>query len=81
MPVEAMAAGCPVVTLEVGGAAESVMPSISGFHAESATEGALAEAIKAALALDRTGIAETTRRFSTDRFQKQLLGWVHNNER
>jgi glycosyltransferase involved in cell wall biosynthesis len=76
MPVEAMAAGVPVVANALGGARESVTPGVSGVLVHGFSRQELAEAVDAAVRLDRAAIPETVRRFSVERFQERIRGWV-----
>jgi len=76
MPVEAMAAGCPVVSLSTGGASESVIDRRSGSHSESAEPRSLAIAIQTAIDLDRTTISLEVDRFSRQRFRSEIRDWI-----
>ncbi|MCP2638107.1 glycosyltransferase [Microbacterium sp. HD4P20] len=76
MPVEAMSAGCPVVTTNVGGAQESVTQGVSGIIAAGASVVELAAAAAAAIDLPRAKIPSTVERFSVDRFQTEITTWV-----
>lgn len=75
MPVEAMAAGCPVVTLGIGGANESVTPGVSGFIADDSI-GSLVDAAKDAMLLPHAPISSTVSHFSGERFHKEINGWL-----
>jgi glycosyltransferase involved in cell wall biosynthesis len=74
VPVEAQAAGVPVIAYGVGGASESVLDGQTGvlFDRQDAT--ALAEAIDRfeGLALDGERIRENARRFGRERFRTQM---------
>ncbi|RIX26684.1 glycosyltransferase [Amnibacterium setariae] len=76
MPVEAMAAGAPVVANGLGGARESVTPGVSGVLVDGFAAGELREAVDAAMSLDRASIPDTVRRFSVPRFQERIDRWV-----
>lgn len=76
MPVEAMAAGCPVVTIAAGGAKESMTEGVSGAIAEEQSVPAIADAIARSLTLNRTLISETISRFSQDRFAAEIKSWI-----
>jgi len=43
--IEAQAMGCPVVTMDVGGAAETILPTITGIALQEAPPDALADDI------------------------------------
>ena len=45
-PVEAMAAGKPVVALRAGGALETVIDGVTGVHVDASEPGAFADAIE-----------------------------------
>ncbi len=76
VPVEAQAAGTPVVTGPVGGQVETYTPGVSGVTAEAADAGALASAIEYALSLapfdPRTAVA----RFGDDVFLTRIRSFV-----
>ncbi|GAA4415501.1 glycosyltransferase family 4 protein [Georgenia halophila] len=76
MPVEAMASGCPVVSLGEGGAKESVRDGVSGVIARDDTVESIAEAAEEALRLRRSSIPETVARFSYARFGQELNEWL-----
>jgi glycosyltransferase involved in cell wall biosynthesis len=74
VPVEAQAAGLPVIAYGVGGAVESVLDGRTGvLFAEQSVAG-LAAAIERfeALELDRTLIRENAMRFGRDRFRAEM---------
>jgi glycosyltransferase involved in cell wall biosynthesis len=75
-PVEAMAAGCPVIAYGIGGVAESVEPGETGVLYERQEAGSLAEAVRT---FERSGIDcrpealhDRARRFGLERFQRQF---------
>ncbi|HLH14774.1 MAG TPA: glycosyltransferase, partial [Solirubrobacteraceae bacterium] len=74
VPVEAQAAGVPVIAYGVGGAGETVLDGRTGvlFHEQSAA--ALAAAIERfeRLELDERQVREHARRFGRERFRTQL---------
>lgn len=76
MPVEAMAAGCPVVAVNMGGASETVVEGISGAKSDDQTAGSLASAFERASVLDRALIPRSVRRFASERFENEILGWM-----
>lgn len=53
MPVEAIAAGCPVVAVAEGGASESVIDGVNGFVSSEQTLPGLADATEKALSLHK----------------------------
>lgn len=76
MPVEAMAAGAPVIANAVGGARESVQPGVNGVLVDRFERGELASAVRTALNLDRATIPASMMRFSVQRFQERIAAWV-----
>lgn len=76
MPVEAMAAGVPVIANSVGGARESVQPGINGALVERFDRHELREAVLSVAGLDRSRIVASTMPFSVESFQQRLTGWL-----
>lgn len=58
VPVEAMASGCPVIALGVGGATETVVPGRTGVFAEAVGDAAFQDAIRQFEAIE-SGFAPT----------------------
>ena len=82
MPVEAMAAGTPVLVHAVGGAAESVAVTDGGVVVDAREPGReLAQAARRAMALEGTGFAHRTNAFSRAAFSSQVLEWVRGSKR
>lgn len=78
VPVEAMAAGTPVVAFAAGGATETVVDGESGVFFTEPTPDALASAVRRAngVAWDRPAISEATTRFDEARFHAEIAGVV-----
>jgi glycosyltransferase involved in cell wall biosynthesis len=76
MPVEAMAAGCPVLANRVGGAAESVVDGASGVHFDPDDPAGFEAAVAAAEGIDRAAARRRALTFDTDRFLDEVRGWV-----
>ena len=74
-PVEAMAAGKPVVALGRGGAAETVIDGETGVHFGRQAVGDLVEALRRCEAthFDAGRIVRHAERFSTERFEREFL--------
>lgn len=79
VPVEAMAAGTPVITADVGGAAESVLDGRTGVHVHAWERDELAAAVGAALRLHGVHCVERAHDFTTERFQSRIRDWVRAN--
>lgn len=77
-PVEALAAGCPVVAFGEGGARDYVKDGKNGVLFAEQTPIALAEAMikMESLRLDRTKIAKTADKFDEERFDKEIRQFV-----
>lgn len=75
MPVEAMAAGTPVVCGAVGGVVDSVIDGVTGVHVQSWTDENLAVAVRSALALDPAVISHHAKSFSREAFQSSIQRW------
>lgn len=80
MPVEAMAAGAPVVVPSVGGAAESVIKVQGGVAVDDFTSiRDLREAVFSAAALRLPSLSDRTNQFSATRFRGEIRRWVEGN--
>ena len=77
-PVEALAAGCPVVAYGVGGACDYVKDGKNGVLFEPQTAKALAEAMLKfeKMKFDRTRVAKTADKFGVERFDIELTDFV-----
>lgn len=77
-PVEALAAGCPVIAYGVGGARDYVKDGKNGLLFEPQSAKALAEAILKfeKMKFNREKISKTVDDFSVERFDKELLDFV-----
>lgn len=76
LPVEAQALGTAIVTGPVGGQIETFVPGVTGVVADSVSPGDLANAIEAALHLDRFDGHKLTKRFSPVRFRSEIRSSV-----
>ncbi len=83
VPVEAQAAGVPVIAYGIGGAAETVLDGRTGvLFAEQGVDG-LAGAIERfeGLELDSEQARENARRFSRERFREEMAGAIDRASR
>ena len=76
MPVEAMAAGCPVIVNRVGGTSESVMQGVAGFQLDIFTGADMASAISYADKLNPAEIQLSVSRFDSSIFRTALGNWI-----
>jgi glycosyltransferase involved in cell wall biosynthesis len=83
VPLEAQAAGCPVVALGRGGVLETVVDGETGLLMDEVTEGTMAEALTRAATLpwDRSRIRAHAERFGRDRFLKEMTEIVNDTLR
>lgn len=78
IPVEAMAAGTPVIALNQGGVKETVVEGKTGLFFEGRTPESLAEAVKKfeKLKIKQEDCINQAKKFSKDRFKKEMLEFV-----
>ena len=77
MPVEAMAAGTPVIVSEVGGAAESVAHTGGGIAVSGDVSiDEMARAAEKAMTLDPDCFADRTGAFSRESFARAVAAWT-----
>jgi glycosyltransferase involved in cell wall biosynthesis len=78
VPVEAQAAGTPVVAYGVGGARESVIDGETGVLFDEQSESALVNAIERleASALSEAPIRDNARRFAPKRFKDEFAAFL-----
>lgn len=81
IPVEAQAAGCPVVALGRGGSLDTVRDGETGVFFHESTSGSLREAIEAALAQrwDESVLRRWAEQFSEDRFIREFRSFVETH--
>ena len=80
IPIEAMACGTPVIALNEGGTAETVLDMTNGIHFEKQTKEAIIDAVNKfeTLQFDYQKISENTNSFSKSRFQNQFKEFISN---
>ncbi len=78
VPVEAQAAGVPVIAYGVGGALETVRDGVTGALFDEQSERSLAAAIERfeRMALDETAVRDNARSFSRERFRAEIAGVI-----
>ena len=82
-PVEALAAGCPVIAFKEGGAKDYVFDKKNGILFEKQTVNSLAEAIDEfeKMKFDRAEISKTADSFSEKRFDEELTNFIKSCEK
>lgn len=82
-PVEALAAGCPVIAYGKGGALDYVKDGTNGILFESQTAKSLAEAILAfeKMNFSRSKVAESVKKFGVQRFDTDIKNFVKKCEK
>lgn len=75
VPVEAMAAGTPVVAFGAGGATETVVDEVSGIFFDEATVASLVGALRRfeGMSWDARAISDSVARFGEERFAREML--------
>ncbi len=83
VPVEAQAAGVPVIAYGVGGASESVLDGRTGVLFEEQSAAGLAAAIERfeGLEIKQATVREHARRFGRERFQAEMAGAIDRASR
>lgn len=76
MPVEAMAAGAAVLAQVEGGAAESVVPGLTGALISFGPISEMREGVEQALATARADRLERAKAFRAARFRDEVAAWV-----
>lgn len=76
MPVEAMAAGAPVLAQAEGGAAESVVPGVTGALIGFGCTDEMREGAEVALATERSKRLDRAKEFAAERFCAEIAAWV-----
>jgi glycosyltransferase involved in cell wall biosynthesis len=79
-PIEAMAAGTPVIAYRAGGALDYVEPGVTGEFFDEQTADSLATTLQAfdASAYDPKAIRQRAGRFSATEFQRRLLSYLES---
>lgn len=82
-PVEALSVGCPVIAFGEGGALDYIQDEKNGLIFPKQTASSLAEAIEKfnTMKFDRAKVAKTATKFSTERFDQEIMDLVHEKTR
>lgn len=79
MPIEAMAAGTPVIVQPQGGAAESARLLSGGVTLDGLTPDAWVRAMERVYSIDRATLPKRTLRFSQARFRSEIQSWLKDH--
>ena len=79
VPVEAIAAGCPVIAMNIGGTAETVKERVSGIFISEQSENAILQALEelSALKCSCKQMADSVEKFSAANFCRSFLNTVN----
>ena len=82
-PVEALAAGCPVIAYAKGGAKDYVVDGENGVLFGEQTAESLVKAIEKfeEMSFDRKAVAKTAKKFAVERFDAELMDFVKTHEK
>lgn len=80
MPVEAMAAGAPVICSDQGGATESVVDGLTGIHVADFEPATLKTAVEEAMGLNRADIVRRALNFDTAEFSAHAADFFGLNQ-
>jgi glycosyltransferase involved in cell wall biosynthesis len=76
IPVEAMAAGCPVIVNRLGGASESVLDGVTGVHYDPDDPMGFASAVEVANGIHADAARRRALEFDIERFVGEVREWV-----
>jgi len=80
VPIEAMACGTPVIALDYGGTAETVINKVNGVHFKEQNKESIVNAVREfdTLTFDTFKISQQAQTFSTKRFQKEIKQFIES---
>lgn len=80
VPIEAMACGTPVIALNDGGTAETVVDKVNGIHFQKQTVKDIIDAVLEfeLLSFDAKDISKGAQAFSTERFKREMKEFVNS---
>ncbi|QKJ20289.1 glycosyltransferase [Microbacterium hominis] len=76
VPVEAMAAGCPVIVNRTGGAAESVIDGVTGFHVDPDDPFEVRAAVERVESLSSAAAQARAAEFDIENFIARVREWI-----
>ena len=80
VPIEAMACGTPVIALDYGGTAETVINKVNGVHFKKQNKESIVNAVREfdTLTFDTFKISQQAQTFSTKRFQREIKQFIES---
>lgn len=78
VPIEALACGTPVIALNDGGTAETVVDGVNGVHFEKQSTEAICKAVERfdKMNFDAIQISENAKKYGVERFKKEFIEFV-----
>lgn len=78
VPIEAMCCGTPVIALNKGGTAETVIDKETGIHFSKQRENSIIDAIKKfeEITFNHKNISNQMKKYSDNRFKKEFLNFI-----
>lgn len=79
VPVEAQATGCPVIAMNIGGTAETVIDRVTGIHIEEQNQERILQAIEelSAMVINKEAMLSHVKKFSTTKFNYKFSSIVN----
>lgn len=80
VPIEAMSCGTPVIALNDGGTAETVIDGVNGIHFQNQTKKDICAAVQRfeTMKFDPQKVSQCAKEFSTNRFKSEFEEFVNN---
>ncbi len=80
VPIEAMACGTPVIALNDGGTAETVIDGVNGIHFKKQTIEDIIDAVERfeGMLFDASGVSDSAKKYSTSRFKREIEEFIFN---
>ena len=80
VPIEAMSCGTPVIALNIGGTAETVVDGVNGVHFQEQTQADICSAVERfeTLVFDHEAISNDAQSYCTNRFKDEIYEYVNS---